>query len=775
MKLAHLSDLHLGYGRGRRGQDVLRIFESTLSRVADLAPDLLVVSGDIFDHPNVTAYPIAVFSQALARLRDRLPAVSVILVAGIRDTPPEPGGSGPLAVAATLESVEVACTAVRQISVLGGQASVTAVPHAAAAGPRAGARTLGLSGLAPDPEARWNVLVAYASAVVPGKSDRKSGPTLPPPVSPRGWDYVALGSNHTRTQVTERVHFAGSLERVGPDPWKEAAEDKGFLTANLESGNVKFWPVEARAAVRLAPVKATGGGTATAARRLGEALAGVPGGVDGKLLRVPVVGLSPDALAALDREALVPLRRRVAGLHVEVPPSKPRVSQSPSFAEPSATGPFSLLNLQRESGGPIADLAGVRGLAGLLGDDPSVWDDCLAALRRNFARNDCQGSTGPFVQGSSGPVLVGSPAYRQWLDDTAAAVALAREECAAMWFGDGPVATWLSAATTLALGPSAAPKLRARAKPSADTDESVAKLRTLREQEAEARGDLEAGNVAWLRERQDAETRLLLYRDRGRELLAKLRDIEERGSSAACGVCGAPLGDRLQAVRDAGREEWESVVQDGVWWRRRRDQLESKPPELKALEVRVLALAAKVSTLAEELERSQRQERERPAAQAGMANAGARSVAGARKRVRALVHREVVALTGGRMAAAFPSLFDDWTRGGRRGGRPVAVLEFATRIVIAELARDAGVNLVSMIFPTNIGRLENEDMLRVLARLSRLARRIPLVLVKANETLAATAPECFDVVYRLEEGRKHLRIRPRRCGVATISFATENA
>jgi len=235
VKLAHLSDLHLGYGSGRRGQDVLRIFENTLSRVADLAPDLVIISGDIFDHPSVTAYPIAVFSQALARLRDRLPTVSVILVAGIRDTPREAGGSGPLAVAATLDSVEVACSSVRQIGVLGGQASVTAVPHAAAADPWARTRSLGLS---PSPEAKWNVLVAYASAVVPDESGQNPGPSLPPPVSLRGWDYVALGSNHTCTQLAERVYFAGSLEGVDPVPGEEAAGDK-MMYSITDKGTTK--------------------------------------------------------------------------------------------------------------------------------------------------------------------------------------------------------------------------------------------------------------------------------------------------------------------------------------------------------------------------------------------------------------------------------------------------------------------------------------------------------------------------------------------------------
>ena len=323
--LAHLSDLHLGYGAGTAGRatDVVRVFEEALARIAGFRPALVVVAGDVFDHPNVTAPPIATFSRAIHRLRERLPDVVVAVVAGVRDTPLDPSHQGPLAVVGALQSVEAATTSVRRLSLLDGDLSVVLVPHHAARqerGPK----------LAPDPAAKWNVLVLHGSPATGhrGRARRRhegtrasprssTGAAAPLRVPTAGWDYVALGSRHTRARIAERAHYSGSLERIGPTPWEEAAVDKGFLTAHLDSGEVSFWPVEARAAVSLAPVDAADGGAATAARRLSEALAGVPGGIDGKLLRVPVRGLGPDGLAALDREVLARVRRRVAELHVD--------------------------------------------------------------------------------------------------------------------------------------------------------------------------------------------------------------------------------------------------------------------------------------------------------------------------------------------------------------------------------------------------------------------------------------------------------------------------
>ena len=309
MKVAHLSDLHLGYagaGPGRAG-DVLRIFESALARITELGPDLVVIAGDVFDHPEVTASPIATFSRSVRALRESLSGVVVAVAAGARDIPLVGGAHGPLMVIGALPGVEVAATTIRRLGLHGGRLAVTLLPHPAVMASRS-------LKVVPDRNAKWNVLVAHAA--------RASGRSHAPAISLRGWDYVALGSDHAYSRVAERVCYCGSLERVGSDPWDEAAIDKGFVTAQLESGEVTFWPVEARAAVSLAPIEATGGGTATVARRLGEALAGVPGGIDGKLLRIPVRGLGADDLAVLDREVLAGVRRRVAELRVEALPGQ---------------------------------------------------------------------------------------------------------------------------------------------------------------------------------------------------------------------------------------------------------------------------------------------------------------------------------------------------------------------------------------------------------------------------------------------------------------------
>jgi len=129
-----------------------------------------------------------------------------------------------------------------------------------------------------------------------------------------------------------------------------------------------------------------------------------------------------------------------------------------------------------------------------------------------------------------------------------------------------------------------------------------AELRGLRGDDAEITGDVEAATMEWLRERQDAETQLGAYRDRARELKERLGELEASGADAVCPTCQRPLLEHAAPVLDTLREEWESVVQDGSWWRRRREQLELKPERLTELESRALRLHAATESLAERVE-----------------------------------------------------------------------------------------------------------------------------------------------------------------------------
>jgi exonuclease SbcC len=112
----------------------------------------------------------------------------------------------------------------------------------------------------------------------------------------------------------------------------------------------------------------------------------------------------------------------------------------------------------------------------------------------------------------------------------------------------------------------------------------AAELEALRARRAETEGELETGKTGWLRDRQDAETKLQGYRDRGLELKEQIRQIQQLGPEGKCPTCGRPVGEDYETLLEELEEQWHGIVQDGKWWASRFDQLRGKPEEVAKLE-----------------------------------------------------------------------------------------------------------------------------------------------------------------------------------------------
>ncbi len=284
-------------------------------------------------------------------------------------------------------------------------------------------------------------------------------------------------------------------------------------------------------------------------------------------------------------------------------------------------------------------------------------------------------------------------------------------------------------------------------------------LRELRAEWAEVTGDVEQATMDWLRERQDAETQLQAYRDRARELKARLAQLEAGGPDAPCPTCGRPLADHLKDVRVQLREEWESVVQDGSWWKRRREQLEGKPEHLQALEGRGVRVHAAVEYGAERVERVRAEIRvlealrEPLVTEAGSPEARAleRLAEELRTAARSRVLREAGQLAERITAGRVLWIRDDEDgpvavglfHGGVPGIRDRAAVELATRMAAAALARAAGAPLFGMVVSEALEWLDPEDRLRSVDVLGELAEGLGQVILVTGTDLVDLRPEAF--------------------------------
>lgn len=796
MILAHLSDLHLGfraYGRIENGadvreRDVAAAFERAIGQVVRIGPDLVVVSGDVFDRPDPPASAVVALARGLETLRMSLPHAHVLMVAGPRDTPRRSADPGALAVLATFPNVNAATGLTESIHIerLGVHACL--VPHRAV-------RRQDAPIPDPDPRKRWNVLVLHAAL------GSESGDGIR--IDPSEWDYVALGGEHRRRTVADRVRYPGSLERVALDPWKEAADEKGFLVVDLESGKTSFHAIPGRPVVALAPVKVRDVEPARLVRKVQEVMGEVPGGIVDKIVRLRVEGARPHDLLALQGEPLRSLRSDALHLAVEAGRDLrvPRTASPPDEVVDQLTIAVTA-ELERDAAGAEARRRVVDVLSSSVHDSrtPHGVVDALDGTVTGGGRVSTSIPLGLTAvlggggrarravaelyldAGSTGP----SGAVSHWWATIAPETldGAVRRAVAAVAESRG-VDTIDRALDTL--GSSAPPRPTpisdverpvrgaVRVDPelvAAELENAERKLLDMRAEASETGGDLEVATMDWHRERQDAETTLFAYRDRARELRARIKAMESSGPDAPCPTCGRVLQSHYDEVLEELQDEWESVVQDGGWWKSRWEQLEPKPVHLQELERRALTLHAGIEAGSERVE---------------LLRARLEELAGTRTRaprpeldgVDGVVVDALLRVREARMAMAADLLLDRASRFISRisGGRVLAVTlegsvaqlqgtagalapmseedlamgRIAVRLAAASLIAARGEVLASLAIEQPFDQLEQEARIRTLVLTKKLLGEVPRILLFSRGEVVEARPELFDYVLEVRE------------------------
>ena len=335
MKIAHLADLHLGFrayhrvtarGMNVREADVADAFRQAVARVVALAPDLVLVAGDVFHTVRPSNTAIAEAFRQFSLLSERLPGVPVVMIAGNHDSPRSSDTGNILTLFREIDGVVVVADEARPVHLPETDTTILCLPHNALATEEGHA-----AAMEPDPSARHNVLMLHGTvsgAVAEAKIRYVSeygGATVPDTaIGPERWDYVALGHYHIATELAPNMWYAGGVERTSTNVWEESRGEKGFLLHDTEARTTDFHALETRAVADLARLSARGMSAAEVDEAVRAAVEGVPGGIRGKIVRIVLTDVPRQLARELNHKRIREWKAEALHFHLDARPPEVR-------------------------------------------------------------------------------------------------------------------------------------------------------------------------------------------------------------------------------------------------------------------------------------------------------------------------------------------------------------------------------------------------------------------------------------------------------------------
>jgi DNA repair protein SbcD/Mre11 len=331
LRLVHLADLHLGYrqyqrltptGINQREADIGRTFQRAIDKVIEIAPDLVLIAGDVFHSPRPSNQSIVHAIRQFLRLRSALPEAVVVMIAGDHDTPRAVETGGILGLFGEL-GFEVAATAARRMQFPDRDLEILAVPSVPGDRPS----------LTPNPAVRHNVLVIHGETpdAIHRPNWHPEPASLEIPLSElraESWSYVALGHFHVYRHVHGNAYYSGSLDYSSVNVWGELQEEqalpakargKGIIEHDLISGAHTFHRLDpARPVIDLPFIRARGMTAPEVDVAIREAVEACEGGIDARLVRLLVYDVPRHIARGLDQRALRDYRRRAFHFHLDL-------------------------------------------------------------------------------------------------------------------------------------------------------------------------------------------------------------------------------------------------------------------------------------------------------------------------------------------------------------------------------------------------------------------------------------------------------------------------
>src|SRR5262245_4133655 len=127
--------------------------------------------------------------------------------------------------------------------------------------------------------------------------------------------------------------------------------------------------------------------------------------------------------------------------------------------------------------------------------------------------------------------------------------------------------------------------------------EATKALATARTTLDETQTKFETVQADWVRDKQEAETKLQSLRKQLVDVKEQRDQIVNLGENGTCPICARPLGTHFRQVLDLLENQIETITFDGRYYRSRMEQLATTPPEIVALTERRKELSEQVRTL----------------------------------------------------------------------------------------------------------------------------------------------------------------------------------
>lgn len=356
LTICHLADVHLGYrrynrvtksGHNQREMDVNAAFRECIDRILQLRPALVIIAGDLFHHVRPTNAVLSFGFRQIKRLA-QVGKIPVVIVAGNHEYPKRADTGCALELLSEIENVFIADRRIEKFQFPEIDFCVTCLPQPALAGIDKGE-------IRADDNFKFNVLALHAQLSKQTISDFGGVEVDLSLLSPHEWDYIALGHLHEMQEVGLNATYSGSLEHTGTNIWSGADRRKGFLEISFPGAKKTFHSLSSpREILDLPEIDATALEAPDVDSLIEESLENVPGGIQGKIVRLPVINIPLRVMAGLNYKKIREYKSRALSLIVEfrqtasanqnagvkLAPPRTLIEELSAFCETSEPGDF---------------------------------------------------------------------------------------------------------------------------------------------------------------------------------------------------------------------------------------------------------------------------------------------------------------------------------------------------------------------------------------------------------------------------------------------------